>query len=461
MAGYPGRGMKSSPSEVPEGSQSTNDLKDGVPGVVLFHFIVSSFGKDFPSWPAWFCVFVYFWICLKPLSHQPEDYFEKHYREGGHFDHPDYEDYDRVRWTWRHKPTRIQVWKDAIDLTSGHGGRVYFHYTAQLAFENRWGQGIFTVPKPLDQWKDRFQLLDNNFRNMMKRDEEEHGRDYVEKGYPPRAAFCVPILIEETNAYHVATRATPEIIEAGTKPGTNLADKLLNETGMPPRTCVVLRISGEEGVENARGRLLDALRARQAHPSAKHVDTIRLAEVLRKRGLYEEAFPLLTEVLQLLETELGVEHEDSLKAAADLGILYQSMGNYAKAEELYRRVLLSSEKILGSEHAGTLTSLNNVAGLLSSLVQSILMTSASLTVPVFFPHLHISTHKSLQHIPDLKSQRRECWRICFGAVGTRRISLQVVKRQETVVVLALQHRMLALCDKLWQMVCNNTHPALK
>ena len=282
--------------------------------------------------------------------------------------------------------------------------------------------------------------LTTTFRNMMKRDEEEHGRDYVEKGYPPRVAFCVPILIEEINAYHVATRATPEIIEAGTKPGTNLADKLLNETGMPPRTCVVLRISGEEGVENARGRLLDALRARQAHPSAKHVDTIRLAEVLRKRGLYEEAFPLLAEVLQLLETEFGVEHEDSLKAAADLGILYQCMGNYAKAEELYRRVLLSSEKILGSEHAGTLTSLNSLAGLLSSLVQSILMTSASLSAPVFFPHLHISTHKSLQHIPDLKSRRRECWRICFGAN---------------------EHRMLAFCDRLWQMACNYTHPVPK
>ena len=348
------------------------------------------------------------------MSHQPEDYFEKHYREGGHFDHPDYEEYDRVRWTWRHKPTGIQVWKDAIDLTGGHGGRVYFHYTAQLAFENIthpskeaaeilaslrthcpkanawWGQGIYTVPKPPDQWKDRFQLLDNNFRNMMKRDEKKHGRDYVEKGYAPRAAFCVPILIEEINAYHVTTRATPEIIEAGTEPGTNLADKLLNETGMPPRTCVVLRISGKESVENACGRLLDALRARQAHPSAKHVDTSRLGNVLTHRGLYEEALPLLTEVLRFLETEFGVEHEDSLKAAADLGILYQSMGNFARAEELYRRVLLSSEKILGPEHAGTLTSLNNLAGFLSSLVQSILMTSASSTAPVFSTSPHFN-----------------------------------------------------------------------
>ena len=30
-------------------------------------------------------------------------------------------------------------------------------------------------------------------------------------------------------------------------PGRNLADKLLNEPGQPPRCCVVLRIAGEEG----------------------------------------------------------------------------------------------------------------------------------------------------------------------------------------------------------------------
>jgi len=32
--------------------------------------------------------------------------------------------------------------------------------------------------------------------------------------------------------------------QEGKKPGTNLADKLLNEPNMPTRWCVVLRVSG-------------------------------------------------------------------------------------------------------------------------------------------------------------------------------------------------------------------------
>ena len=32
---------------------------------------------------------------------------------------------DAEDWTWIHKPTEIQVWRDAIDLTSGKGGQVF------------------------------------------------------------------------------------------------------------------------------------------------------------------------------------------------------------------------------------------------------------------------------------------------------------------------------------------------
>ena len=40
-----------------------------------------------------------------------------------------------------------------------------------------------------------------------------------------------------------------------------------------------------------------------------------------------------------------------------------SMGDYAKAEPLYRRALAIREKALGPEHPDTATSLNNLAGL--------------------------------------------------------------------------------------------------
>ena len=105
------------------------------------------------------------------------------------------------------------------------------------------------MPLPPDQWQNREQLLDNNFRNMMRRDREdpERGSDYVDREYPKRAAFCVPILIDACNAFDVSKKATPEMEAAGKEPGRNLADKLLNEPGMPPRSCVVLRVSGEDG----------------------------------------------------------------------------------------------------------------------------------------------------------------------------------------------------------------------
>ena len=146
------------------------------------------------------------------------EYFEKLYRAGGEFQHPDYRSRsDEDLWTWEHKPTGIQVWKDAIDLTKGHGGEVYFHYTSELAFRNIthpakeaaeiwaslrtsgpnanawWGKGIYTVPFPPGQWKDREQLLDNNFRNMMKRDSKdpERGPKYVEREPFLQNACCM------------------------------------------------------------------------------------------------------------------------------------------------------------------------------------------------------------------------------------------------------------------------------
>ena len=41
------------------------------------------------------------------------EYFEKHYREGGHFCHSDSEVFGNSEfWTWRHQPTGIRVWRD-------------------------------------------------------------------------------------------------------------------------------------------------------------------------------------------------------------------------------------------------------------------------------------------------------------------------------------------------------------
>ena len=315
-------------------------------------------------------------------------YFESFYREGGEFQSEEYQDSEEFDHSWKHLRTGIVVWKDAIDLSSGPGAKVFFHYTEELPFRNItalekeaaevwaslrtegksanawWGRGVYTVPKSPDQWAHRMELLDNNFRNMIKRDVELHGEDYVRRVYPPRASFCIPLLIDPENAYDISVRPTPEMEAAGKPPGTNLGDKLLNEPGQPERCCVVLRVAGEDGVANARSRLLDALRAREAaaqSPGLKIEAKARLGTALYMRGYYPDSKILLSDVLEASERSLGAEHPNTLASVNNLAGCLRAMGLREDAEPLYRRALEARERTLGAEHPNTLLSVNNLA----------------------------------------------------------------------------------------------------
>ncbi|CAJ1410537.1 unnamed protein product [Effrenium voratum] len=172
------------------------------------------------------------------------DYFEQSYREGGTFERGDY-DFLPEEWCWLHKRTGIKVWADALDLAKEGDARVVFHYTDELAFRRIVGgkaaevwaslvpssgsgaaRGVYTVPKPPDEWQDydraqlqdRQELLENNYRQTMRRHREdlEKGEDYVAKAtgiavliihrpvileaYPLKVAHCVPILVSATKA---------------------------------------------------------------------------------------------------------------------------------------------------------------------------------------------------------------------------------------------------------------------
>ena len=315
-------------------------------------------------------------------------YFESFYREGGEFQGEEYEDSEDFDHSWKHLRTGIVVWKDAIDLSAGPGAKAYFHYTGELPFRNItalekeaaevwaslktegesanawWGRGVYSVPKSPDQWAGQMELLDNNFRNMMRRDVELHGEEYVRRVYPPRASFCIPLLIDPENAYDISVRPTPEMEAAGKPPGTNLGGKLLNEPGQPERCCVVLRVAGEDGVTNARSRLIDTLRAREAaaqSPGLKIDAKARLGNALRKRGYFSESKILLTDVLETLERTLSAEHPKTLASVNDLAKCLRAMGQLKDAEPLCRRALEAREHTLGAEHPSTLNSVNNLA----------------------------------------------------------------------------------------------------
>lgn len=284
--------------------------------------------------------------------------------------------------------TGIKVWRDAIDLSSGPGADalVVFHYTDAVGFRNItntakeeqevfaslktegddanawWGKGVYTVFKAPDEWEDGIpSLLDNNFRNMMARDLEKEGQDYVTRKYKPRAEYCIPIIVDRADAYDVSKRATPEMEAKGKPPGENLAGKLLTEPGRPERQCVVVRMQDAGVVTSARGRLLNALRKRDQEWSETAsingsccVERHRLVEVLRDLGHLDEAEEkarALVESGDLAFLRNPRTKPMALRYKQDLASVLLKAGKLDEAERLCRHTTQEMEKIVDSSES--------------------------------------------------------------------------------------------------------------
>jgi len=86
-----------------------------------------------------------------------------------------------------------------------------------------------------------------------------------------------------------------------------------------------------------------------------------LALVLQCQGKYQASEEMGRRALKGSEKVLGVEHPDTLTSVSNLALVLQNQGKYKAAEELHRRSLEGSEKVLGAEHPDTLTSVSNLA----------------------------------------------------------------------------------------------------
>jgi tetratricopeptide (TPR) repeat protein len=86
--------------------------------------------------------------------------------------------------------------------------------------------------------------------------------------------------------------------------------------------------------------------------------------LLRGKGDDAGAEPLCRRALEGNERVLGPEHPNTLSSVNNLAGLLDSKGDYAGAEPLYRRALEAKERVLGPEHPDTLSSVNNLAALL-------------------------------------------------------------------------------------------------
>ena len=128
----------------------------------------------------------------------------------------------------------------------------------------------------------------------------------------------------------------------GKPPGTNLADKLLNEPDEPERCCVVLRVLDEKGITNARARMIDTLRVRLRNAQSPEIQLEaqhRLGVALRYRGEYAEAERLLRSALEDSVRRFGAEHPTTLRNLGNLSSCLWAMGRLLEAEPLYHRAL--------------------------------------------------------------------------------------------------------------------------
>ena len=86
-----------------------------------------------------------------------------------------------------------------------------------------------------------------------------------------------------------------------------------------------------------------------------------------KGRLYARAEPWYRHCLELSQRLLGEDHPGFATSLNNLAALYDSLGRYTEAELLYLQALELKKRLLGEDHPGFATSLNNLAALYDSL----------------------------------------------------------------------------------------------
>ena len=84
-------------------------------------------------------------------------------------------------------------------------------------------------------------------------------------------------------------------------------------------------------------------------------------------GNHKAALPLYTRALEISEAVLGPRHPDTANTLNNLAGLHTTMGTHKAALPLLMRALEISEAVLGPRHPSTASSLNNLATLHSDM----------------------------------------------------------------------------------------------
>ncbi|OAP56890.1 hypothetical protein AYL99_09002 [Fonsecaea erecta] len=89
------------------------------------------------------------------------------------------------------------------------------------------------------------------------------------------------------------------------------------------------------------------------------------ASFYRDQGHFDASLDLYRTVIMTRKRVQGKEHPSTLTSMNNLAAVLSDQGKYEAAEQMHREVVEVRERVLGKEHPETLTSMNNLAGVLS------------------------------------------------------------------------------------------------
>ncbi|RYP53732.1 hypothetical protein DL768_001332 [Monosporascus sp. mg162] len=120
--------------------------------------------------------------------------------------------------------------------------------------------------------------------------------------------------------------------------------------------------------EEAEKLFVQVMETCQTNLGVDHPDTLtsmaNLASTLCKQGRWEEAEKLEVQVIETSKTKLGADHPDTLTSMANLASTLCKQGRWEKAEKLKVQVMETRRTKLGADHPDTLTSMANLASTL-------------------------------------------------------------------------------------------------
>lgn len=96
------------------------------------------------------------------------------------------------------------------------------------------------------------------------------------------------------------------------------------------------------------------------HPTTLNIENT-LGLLLLRQGKFEEAEPIVREVLRKRRETLGVEHRDTLTSQNNLAGTLMKQKKYEESKTLFANTLETAKRILGEENAFTLRLMNNLS----------------------------------------------------------------------------------------------------